>query len=670
MKKILLIFMLCSLLGFINCSATRVDTIEVESKISTVNVFFEGALVERRVHLSLPMGRHLLAVRGLPLDIDPELIKVRGPADSRILSVSQKVRVPSKRSIEPQFDRLNSLRKELEDRIEWLRVQKEVFAAERAVIMENTELKKSEGTVFAGGMKQTADFYRSRLTDLARLNFDNTISIREAQDSIKLINSEINQLLAGLNIPRTRLLILIEVTAQMEGDILIAYFTRSAGWQPVYDFRFESVNSPLEVVYNAHVFQSSGEDWEDVALTLTEGLPKEKAVLPEFDPYYIDQKESRQKADYRLSHTGESGSLTGTIRDKETGEPLPFVNIVLGERDHRIAGAATDFDGKYIVKPIPRGVYDMQISYVGYNPKRIEGVGINADKITFLDIELESGMKLEEFQVVEYGKPLIDNDGGSSGGLVKRSEIAVSRGGSASIRGARQANTAYYINGVKVRGAPNVTSLYIDERPSISKPRISYSIPYTYSVPSNGEDRLLTIKSEEVKVEFLYRAIPRQDTDVYLLARVTDWGNLQLLSGKTTIYFQGAYSGESHINANVVEDTLEIALGRDEQILIDRRLDEERSVESAFGNKIKRELHWQVTARNNKSHPIKLELIDQFPMSSTKSIEIDALHWEGADRNEKTGKLTWDMVISANRSETVGFGYELKYPQSTRVYDR
>jgi hypothetical protein len=136
--------------------------------------------------------------------------------------------------------------------------------------------------------------------------------------------------------------------------------------------------------------------------------------------------------------------------------------------------------------------------------------------------------------------------------------------------------------------------LFLDESPSISSPRISYVVEYKYSVPSNGEDRLLTIKTEKVPVEFLYRAIPKVDTDVYLLARITDWGNLQLLSGKSTVYFQGAYSGESTIDAESVKDTLEIALGRDENILLERRLNKELSTEQTFGSKVKKELHWEI----------------------------------------------------------------------------
>ncbi|MCB0780308.1 MAG: carboxypeptidase-like regulatory domain-containing protein, partial [Flavobacteriales bacterium] len=50
-----------------------------------------------------------------------------------------------------------------------------------------------------------------------------------------------------------------------------------------------------------------------------------------------------------------TGSLRGTITDKESGEPLPFVNVVVDNKGTQAAGGTSDFDGKYDIKPIPPG---------------------------------------------------------------------------------------------------------------------------------------------------------------------------------------------------------------------------------------------------------------------------------------------------------------------------
>jgi hypothetical protein len=169
-----------------------------------------------------------------------------------------------------------------------------------------------------------------------------------------------------------------------------------------------------------------------------------------------------------FAQTG-SGSLKGTIKDKKSNEPLPFVNVVVERNGTQVSGGATDFDGGYFIKPLDPGNYDIVVSYVGYQPYKQTGVVITNGKITFLDIGLNQGVELKEFEVVQYVVPLIDKDGGASGGTVTRDQIAkmpgrsansiattvagasdAGTGGGVSIRGSRTENTYYYIDGVKV----------------------------------------------------------------------------------------------------------------------------------------------------------------------------------------------------------------------------
>lgn len=164
-----------------------------------------------------------------------------------------------------------------------------------------------------------------------------------------------------------------------------------------------------------------------------------------------------------------SGTLQGTVKDKSSAEPLPFVSIVIENRGARVAGGQSDFDGNYKISPIDPGTYDVTVSYVGYQPTKITGVVVNSNKITFQNFELNSGLELGDVEVIRYKVPLIDKDGGASGSTVTRDQIAkmptrsatsiattvagastAGTGGGISIRGSRSENTYYYIDGVKV----------------------------------------------------------------------------------------------------------------------------------------------------------------------------------------------------------------------------
>ncbi len=176
-----------------------------------------------------------------------------------------------------------------------------------------------------------------------------------------------------------------------------------------------------------------------------------------------------------------SGTLKGTVTDAETGEPIPFAAVVAKIGDRQVAGTATDFDGNYTIKPLSPDKYDIYVSVVGYNPKVITGVIINSDKISFQDIPVSAGIELQGIDVVAYTVPLIDKDGGSSGGTVSSEDIAnmplrsatavastvagvdTDVNGNTSIRGSRSENTYYYIDGVKVIGTTNLPKSAIQE---------------------------------------------------------------------------------------------------------------------------------------------------------------------------------------------------------------
>jgi len=173
-----------------------------------------------------------------------------------------------------------------------------------------------------------------------------------------------------------------------------------------------------------------------------------------------------------LSAQLSSGTLKGKVIDKDTKEPLPFANLVILQGSQQIGGATTNFDGEYTIKPIPPGTYDVKCFFVGYSDRQVSGVVINNNKITFLDMDMSSGsVDLEEVIVTGYKVPLIDKDGGASGGTVTREDIAKMPGRSAvsiattvggvndsgtnggiSIRGARTSGTVFFIDGIKVRG--------------------------------------------------------------------------------------------------------------------------------------------------------------------------------------------------------------------------
>lgn len=117
---------------------------------------------------------------------------------------------------------------------------------------------------------------------------------------------------------------------------------------------------------------------------------------------------------YYSSNGGETtvasqGVLKGTVTDAKTGESLPFVNIVVKQDGKQVAGGVTDFDGVYCIKPLKKGIYDIEVSYVGYNRFVRSGVRVKPTGFTVLNIRLAPGAaNLEEVVIECDAVPMIE----------------------------------------------------------------------------------------------------------------------------------------------------------------------------------------------------------------------------------------------------------------------
>lgn len=689
-----LTFLSLSFIFLIAFSANASDTLRLASKVDEVTVFFNGAQVGRSVELNLPKGNHIIAINQLPGELDPSSIQATAPEGSTISAVRS---VPQSRAFNEKSKAQLELEADIEQQkqnIKALKSEVEVYEIEERIMIDNSRLGAREGVSAVDEIRAAADLYRSRLNEIRKAKQALQLKIDAANEALKTSFVQFNKLNFESQRSYTEVVIAIQCAAQLNAKLSLSYYVPSAGWEPLYDFRVSDINSPLSLVYNAHVYQSTGEDWDDVKLTLSSVNPQTGTDRPELNPWLISYRR-RVEPTQEINGTGE---LRGKVTDEETGEPLPFVNIVLLQNGGQLNGTTTDFDGNYTIKPIKDGSYQLAVSYVGYQSVRIEGLLINTNKITFQDLQLETGIVLDEFEVVEYSVPLIDKDGGASGGVILREEIArlparsasnvavntggvQSRSGGVQMRGAREDDTFYYIDGIKVRGSTNLPKSGINEKytnfkledfdsedfiantTAVNVTNLEYAIDIPYSVRSDGRDYQLKIKEVRVPAEYVYHAIPKLNTAAYLTANLGKWSELNLLSGTASIYFKGTFTGNTFVDATQTSDTLTLSLGPDKSVVAQREGNRELSDKRIIGNNVRESQAWDLSLRNNRQEPVRVILYDQFPVSELKSVQVNLLTSDGAQIDEKTGELRWDITLDPASRQERRFSYELRYPQ-------
>jgi TonB-dependent SusC/RagA subfamily outer membrane receptor len=214
-------------------------------------------------------------------------------------------------------------------------------------------------------------------------------------------------------------------------------------------------------------------------------------------------------------------------------------------------------------------------------------------------------------------------------------------------------------------GVINVTLKEMGDYVSIKDNQLNvvFDIELPYDVPSNGKEQNVSLKDFKVPARYKYYSVPRLDKDAYLLGEIVDWEALNLLPGEANIIFEGTYIGKTTIDAESVQDTLNLTLGRDKRVVVTREKLTDFSSVKFLGSNKKQTFTYEITVRNNKKERVQMELRDQYPLSSNKDIEVELLQSDGASINAETGILTWKPELAPGEIKKYRISYSVKYPK-------
>ena len=196
---------------------------------------------------------------------------------------------------------------------------------------------------------------------------------------------------------------------------------------------------------------------------------------------------------------------------------------------------------------------------------------------------------------------------------------------------------------------------------------VEFNITMPYTIKSGGNQHYVAVQTHKLNADYYHYLVPKLDKDAFLMAKITDWEDLNLLPAQANIYYQSTYIGKSYINPSVLADTLELSLGRDRGILVTRKKLKDEEREKIIGKNKVKNIRYELAIKNLKSTVSKLIIEDQSPVSSNDDISVKLEENETGDYNEKTGKLLWKLNLDARKSETLKFAYSIKYDKNKQL---
>jgi hypothetical protein len=218
-----------------------------------------------------------------------------------------------------------------------------------------------------------------------------------------------------------------------------------------------------------------------------------------------------------------------------------------------------------------------------------------------------------------------------------------------------------------------------DDAPAVNSTALNMGFMYSTNAAAEvnalGAEQFTTIVQQLISAEFKidlntsfrYYAVPKLDPGVYLVAQMTKLDELQLVPAKANIFFDGTYIGETYLDPTTMDDTLNLSLGKDPNIVVKRTLLKNQSKERIIQDKKERSFAYNIEVRNLKSSEIELFIQDQIPLTTNPDITIEKSNLGKGKIDEKTGLIEWQLKLKAKESQSFDYDFKVRHAKDKTV---
>ena len=340
--------------------------INAESSIRKVTVYPGSAKVTRVSKIKLAAGSNDIVINNLPLGLNESSLRVSGEGEGSISlgsvelsrDIQQDVVQQQEKNIRIQIEELQENRQVIEDSLSRNRAQLDYIS--KMVIGDNVTSKRKDESHSGSYTNLPLDQWQQAWQTLgdATNNAQEKIrksnkALRDSDKQLNKLNRELQQVATNQRATRVAKL-QIDADSSTELNLSLSYQINGARWEPVYDADLDTETGEITLKTLAQISQRTGEDWNDVDVTLSTLRPSAGTQLPQLNPWVLDfMPEVDIQAESRSFNSGIAmDSMELSPEPMITSSAAPKLNkraapAPMRQQQSRLISA--DFSAEYIV---------------------------------------------------------------------------------------------------------------------------------------------------------------------------------------------------------------------------------------------------------------------------------------------------------------------------------
>jgi len=271
------------------------DTVQASAaKIRDVTVYRDRAEIIREVRIDLPAGPSTVEFRGIPPGVEADSLRVSARGVPSVLGAVEVVEIVVAPVETPELvaarDHLRDLERQVAEHAASKAVDaelREFLSSLRATTGDLGSRQLGEGRVEPEAVSAFYELLAGRLRSLATGELERSDQLLDLKKKHDLAKAHLATLRPAASI-RSRIA-KVDLEARRAGELTmrLAYVVPHASWYPSYRATLDATTGEVNLVVEGVVRQSTGEDWTDVALSLSSASPAQGVEPPMLNPWLL-----------------------------------------------------------------------------------------------------------------------------------------------------------------------------------------------------------------------------------------------------------------------------------------------------------------------------------------------------------------------------------------------
>ena len=197
---------------------------------------------------------------------------------------------------------------------------------------------------------------------------------------------------------------------------------------------------------------------------------------------------------------------------------------------------------------------------------------------------------------------------------------------------------------------------------------VAWRLPRPTAVPADGTPHRTTVATTTLDARLDHVVAPAVDPTAHLRATVVNTSGHALPAGPLSAFVDGDFVGSTRIDTTAPGAELELYLGADDRVAVERELLERSPHRALLGGKISAVERWRIEVHNGRSAPVRIVVRERVPVSrhpDVQVVDVDVKP-EPAERDE-LGRLEWAATVEPNGTWEANVRFGVRHARGVPV---